>query len=53
LSNVHVNRSLQEMRGQGLITLRSRTLVIEDWRALSAAAEFDPTYLHLDKRVAA
>ena len=53
LSNVHINRSLQEMRAQGLITLRGRTLVIEDWRALSAAGEFDPTYLHLQPGAAA
>jgi CRP-like cAMP-binding protein len=53
LSNVHVNRVLQEMRGQELITLQSHRLVIEDWAALSRAGEFDPTYLHLEKRAAA
>jgi CRP-like cAMP-binding protein len=53
LSNVHVNRVLQEMRGQGLITLRSSTLVMEGWAELVRAAEFDPTYLHLQKRSAA
>ena len=50
LSNVHVNRVLQEMRGKGMITLRSQTLVIEAWAELLRAAEFDPTYLHLRKR---
>jgi CRP-like cAMP-binding protein len=49
LSNVHVNRVLQEMRGRGLIILRSNTLVIEAWDELRRAAEFDPTYLHLGK----
>jgi CRP-like cAMP-binding protein len=53
LSNVHVNRVLQEMRGQELITLQSHRLVIEDWAALTRAGEFDPTYLHLEKRAAA
>ncbi|KAB1072717.1 Crp/Fnr family transcriptional regulator [Methylobacterium soli] len=48
LSNVHVNRVLMDMRSQGLITLRGRALVIEDWRALCAAGEFDPAYLHLE-----
>ncbi|WP_238296036.1 Crp/Fnr family transcriptional regulator [Methylobacterium soli] len=52
LSNVHVNRVLQEMRGKGLITLRSNTLVIEAWDDLIRAGEFDPTYLHLQKRAA-
>ena len=50
LSTVHVNRVLQEMRGKGLITLRSNTLVIAAWNELMAAGEFDPTYLHLQKR---
>ena len=50
LSNVHVNRVLKEMRGKGMITLRSQTLVIEAWDELIRAAEFDATYLHLRKR---
>ncbi|WP_245516574.1 Crp/Fnr family transcriptional regulator [Methylobacterium segetis] len=52
LTNVHVNRVLKEMRGQGLVTLRSNTLVIEKWDGLIQASEFDPTYLHLTKRAA-
>ena len=47
LSNVHVNRVLQALRSQGLISLRNRTLVIHDWDELVRASEFDPTYLHL------
>ena len=53
LSNVHVNRVLKEMRGQGLITLRSHTLVIQAWEKMLHASEFDPRYLHLQKRSAA
>ena len=53
LTNVHVNRVLKEMRGKTLITLRGSTLVIEAWDDLQQAAEFDPTYLHLAKRLAA
>jgi hypothetical protein len=49
---VHVNRVLQEMRGKSLITLRSNTLVIEAWDELNRISEFDPTYLHLEKRAA-
>jgi len=52
LSNVHVNRVLQEMRGKGLITLRGSALVIEAWDELNRVSEFDPTYLHLEKRAA-
>ena len=50
LSNVHVNRTLQEMRGKGVITLRGSMLVINAWNELIRASEFDPTYLHLEKR---
>lgn len=46
LSNVHVNRTLQELRGDGLIELGGGTLVVRDWDALTATAEFDPRYLH-------
>jgi len=48
LSTVHVNRSLQELRGKGLITLRGSVLTVEDWEGLEKAGEFDPLYLHLD-----
>jgi CRP-like cAMP-binding protein len=47
---VHVNRVLGDMREAGLITLRSRRLTVHDWEGLKAAAEFDPTYLHLGSR---
>lgn len=46
LSNVHVNRVLQELRGRGLIGLRDRRLIIPDLAALRSFAEFDPGYLH-------
>ena len=53
LSTVHVNRVLQELRGNGLITLRSGSLTVLDWDGLRQAGEFDPTYLHLDRKQAA
>jgi CRP-like cAMP-binding protein len=54
LSNVHVNRVLQELRRDGLIVFRGNTLEIPDREKLNEAGEFDPTYLHLDgKRAAA
>jgi hypothetical protein len=39
---------LQELRGQELIILKGRNLVIKDWEGLKAAGEFDPTYLHVE-----
>jgi CRP-like cAMP-binding protein len=47
LSAVHVNRTIQELRSEGLITWRSDVLVIEDMEGLRAAGEFDPAYLNL------
>lgn len=47
LSSVHVNRSLQSLRRDGLIVLERGELVIPDIKALSRVAEFDPAYLHL------
>ncbi len=46
---MHVNRVLQEMRSQTLITLRSQTLVIRAWNELFRVSEFDPTYLQLER----
>jgi CRP-like cAMP-binding protein len=48
LSTVHVNRSLQELRGDGLIKFERGSLNVLDWEGLKKAGEFDPTYLHLD-----
>jgi hypothetical protein len=48
LSTVHVNRSFQELRGNGLIQLRGGSLTILNWEGLKTAGEFDPIYLHLD-----
>ena len=52
LSTVHVNRVLQELRGNGLITLRGGAVHVLDWDGLQQAGEFDPTYLHLKKKQA-
>ena len=48
LTPVHVNRILQVLRGEGLIVLKGREMIIPDWQALCEAAEFRPDYLHLD-----
>lgn len=47
LSTVHVNRTLQELRGEGLITLRGKLLAILNLQRLKEVAGFDPGYLYL------
>ena len=47
LSDVHVNRTLRELRERNLITLKSRVLTILDVAGLKAYCGFNPTYLHL------
>jgi CRP-like cAMP-binding protein len=47
ITPVHVNRTLGDLRDAGLITVRSRQLMVHDWDGLVSAAEFDPIYLHL------
>jgi CRP-like cAMP-binding protein len=48
LSTVHVNRSLMELRGRGLITLEKQMLTILKWEELQQKGGFDPLYLHLE-----
>lgn len=47
LSVVHVNRTLQDLRRQGLITWQGEQVRILDWEGLQRVAEFNPTYLNL------
>jgi CRP-like cAMP-binding protein len=46
-TSVHINRTLQELRGLGLITLRGRRLTIHDPAALARLGHFETAYLHL------
>ena len=46
LSTVHVNRTLQELRRQGLVSLSSGMLEIHDFDALQSVAMFAPDYLY-------
>jgi CRP-like cAMP-binding protein len=48
VTNVHVNRVLQQMRAEGLIITQGTQLKIPDWNKLKEVGEFDPTYLHLE-----
>jgi CRP-like cAMP-binding protein len=45
LSAVHVNRTLQQLRRDGVITSRGRYHVFADWRRLREAGDFDEGYL--------
>ena len=46
MTPVHVNRTIQELRRQGLVTLEKQKLTIPDMLALQAAGLFNSDYLH-------
>ena len=48
LSTVHINRSLMELRGLGLIILEKHGLTIPNLEKLEEYASFDPLYLHME-----
>lgn len=50
LTNVHVNRTLKEMRIRELVQFQDGRVTILDWTALTRAGEFDPAYLYLEHR---
>jgi CRP-like cAMP-binding protein len=47
LTSVHVNRTIQELRREGLIVLERHRLTIPDMLALQGAGLFNPDYLHI------
>ena len=47
ITTVHVNRTLQALRRERLISLKGGTFTALDWEGLKRAGDFDPTYLHL------
>lgn len=49
LSAVHVNRTLQELRSRNMITWTGARLRIDNLEGLISMAEFDPTYLQLER----
>lgn len=53
LSTVHVNRVLQDLRSEEIISLQGGSLAVLDWEGLKEAGEFDPAYLHLVRKEAA
>jgi CRP-like cAMP-binding protein len=50
LTAVHVNRTLQSLRADGLIEWHQRVIRVPQWDALVERAEFDPTYLQQELR---
>ena len=46
LTAVHVNRTLQDLRRDGLVELQARKLTIPNLQALMRAGTFNPNYLH-------
>lgn len=46
LTSVHVNRTLQSMRGDGLISTNRKSVTITDWASLQRAGDFSRAYLH-------
>lgn len=51
MTTVHVNRVLQGLRADGLITSRGRTLVIDDWERLQQVGQYIPDYLHISQKL--
>lgn len=47
LSNVHVNRTMKELRTLGLVKTNAKVHGILNWDALQEVGDFDPTYLQL------
>lgn len=47
LTPVHVNRSLQALRAEGLVRVSRGEVTIIDWEGLKFVAEFGQAYLHL------
>ena len=48
LTPVHVNRTLQALEAEGLITRNRRVVTIPDWEKLRDVGDFNARYLHLE-----
>ena len=46
LTPVHVNRTMQQLRANGLVTISRRSFSVLNVRALESLADFHPGYLH-------
>jgi CRP-like cAMP-binding protein len=50
LTSVHINRTLKELRERGLVEFRGGRVTIHDRAGLERVAEFNPSYLYLERR---
>lgn len=50
LTNVHVNRTLKDLRASELVSFQDGRVTILDWAGLAHAGEFDAAYLYLERR---
>jgi CRP-like cAMP-binding protein len=50
LTSVHINRTLKELREGGLVEFRGSRVTIHDRAGLERVAEFNPSYLYLERR---
>jgi CRP-like cAMP-binding protein len=48
LTSVHVNRVLKQLGEEGLIRRDRRSILIEDWKRMREAGDFNERYLHHD-----
>ena len=49
MTPVHVNRTLSELKAEGLIRWKDKTVSILDAPRLKEIAQFDGCYLHLER----
>ena len=50
LTSVHINRTLQALRREGLLSPSSRQVTVTNWARLREQGDFSPAYLHLRDR---
>ncbi|WP_116090287.1 Crp/Fnr family transcriptional regulator [Sphingomonas crusticola] len=50
LTPIHVNRTLKELRDQGIVQFKSGRVTIQDQARMEQIGEFDPDYLYLEHR---
>jgi CRP-like cAMP-binding protein len=49
ITPVHANRTLQQLRKTGLVEFAGGIVTIPDFKAAESTAEFDPSYLYLER----
>jgi CRP-like cAMP-binding protein len=48
LTNVHVNRTLKELKARSIVVVQGGTVTIHDWGQLVSTADFDDAFMLLD-----